>query len=313
MKMKKIIGITLVTILMASFFVGCQLNKEANSQESILITDAFGDQIILNQPATRIISTYSAITENIYALGAGDALIGGGSTEHYPKEATELPSFSYSKDDVEKFIGAKPDVVFFRKVTAAKYSDLISNLNSAGIITIALDNEGFEEYITTIAKVVGKEETAKNMLKEFNDEMKALADRASKIPDEARVSAFFESMEKDYKTPSDQSIIYHGLKMIGVYNVADKDMERNATSTIAEFGDEYLFAQAENIDVYIAQNGRMNQEATVENIRARPGFDVIKAIKEDKILIVDEKVISSPTFRQIIGLQAIYDYVYPQY
>ena len=76
-------------------------------------------------------------------------------------------------------------------------------------------------------------------------------------------------------------------------------MEKNTASTIAHFGEEYLLAQANNIDVYIAQHGAMNKTVTIESIKKRPGFYIIKAIKEDRILIIDEKLISSPTFRQV--------------
>ena len=130
-----------------STFIACNPIGGVKESSGITILDAFGEELYLEEPAKRIISTYSAITENIYALGAGDSLIGGGMTEAYPVEATKLPSFSYSKDDIEKFIAAKPDVIFFRKTIAIKYADLITQLENVGIIVIALDNENFNTFL----------------------------------------------------------------------------------------------------------------------------------------------------------------------
>lgn len=309
--MKKLFILVFGLVLIFSSACSSVSNDINNSE--ITITDAFGKEIYLSKPAGRIISTYSAITENIYALGAGELLIGGGSTEAYPEEAVKLPSFSYSKDDVEKFIAAKPDVVFFRKTIAIKYTDLINNLEKVGIIVIALDNEDFESYINTIAKVVGREETAKTMLDEFKKQLEDLRAKAAKIPEEERVSVFFESAQKDYKTASQKSIVYAGLKLIGVNNVADENMEKGAASTIAHFGEEYLLAEANNIDIYIAQYGAMNRTVNIESIKKRPGFNVIKAIKENQIYIIEEKLISSPTFRQVDGLRQLFEYIYPEY
>lgn len=315
MKKAKKIFVVLMAMLMLMLLAGtaCSADEASPTESTIVIIDAFGEEISLDKPAEKIISTYSAITENIFALGAGDKLIGVGTSEAYPPEALELPVFSYSKDDVEKFIAAKPDVIFFRSSVAKKYEDLITNLNSTGIITIAIDNEGFDEYVMTIAKVVGKEDVAEDMLKEFNDKKKKLEERASKVPENEKVSVFFESRQKEYRTPSSKSIVYVGLQLIGATNIAEENMEKDALSTIAYFGEEYLLQEADSIDVYIAQHGAMNKDASAESIKERPGFDVIKAIKEDEILIIEEKLISSPTFRQLEGLVQIFEYLYPGY
>jgi iron complex transport system substrate-binding protein len=309
---KKIV-FTLIAVIMLLGASSCAAQEQETKDAAITITDAYGEEITLDGPAQAIISTYSAITENLFALGAGDQVIGIGTAEAYPPEALELPSYSYSKDDVEKFIAANPDVIFFREAVATKYEDLVSELEGAGIKVIALQNTDFDNYVTTIAKVVGKEDTAQDMLEDFHAQMDALKARADKIPEEERVGVFFESRAKEYNTASQSSIAYNGLELINVVNVAKENMEKDTTSSIADFGEEYLLAEADNIDVYIAQLGVMNKEVSIESIKSRPGFDVIKAIKDDRIFIVDEKLISSLTFRQIEGLTQVFEYVYPEY
>ena len=309
---KKIIFALLAAVMLLSV-ASCTAKQEQAEEAAITIIDAFGEEITLEEPAQAIISTYSAITENLFALGAGIQVIGIGTSEAYPPEALELPSYSYSKDDVEKFIAAGPDVIFFREAVATKYEDLVAELKGAGITVIALANKNFDEYVTTIAKVVGKEETAEKMLSDFHAQMDALKERADKVPEDERVGVFFESRAKEYNTASETSMAYAGLELINVINVAKENMEKDTTSSIADFGEEYLLAEADNIDVYIAQLGAMNKDVTVESIKARPGFDVIKAVKEDRIFIVEEKLISSLTFRQIEGLTQIFEYIYPGY
>ena len=63
--MKKISALALLCLLL---FMG------AAQADEIRFTDARGKEIVLTQPAERIISLYSAHTENLYALGRENAL-----------------------------------------------------------------------------------------------------------------------------------------------------------------------------------------------------------------------------------------------
>jgi iron complex transport system substrate-binding protein len=124
---------------------------------------------------------------------------------------------------------------------------------------------------------------------------------------------FFESREKDYRTAARGSMAYKTLKLIGVENVAEVDLEEESSSSVADYGVERILEKAEEIDVYIAQEGVMNKGVTVEGITSRPGFDAVKAVRENRVMIVDEKLISSPTFRQLEGAEALFEAIYPEY
>jgi hypothetical protein len=100
-----------------------------------------------------IISLYSAHTENLYALGAGQWLIGAHSTSTYPAEAAALPRFDYNGDP-EALIAAEPDLVLIRPNIARKAPDFISALEKAGVLVVSLypDNfEAFDGYISHLA------------------------------------------------------------------------------------------------------------------------------------------------------------------
>ncbi len=54
----------------------------------------------------------------------------------------------------------------------------------------------------------------------------------------------------------------------------------------------------------------MNQP-TIKMIKHEPGFNVIRAVKEDQIFLVDEKIVSRPTMDLLKGIHAIADILYP--
>ena len=74
------------------------------------VVDQSGRRITVEKPFDRIISLYGAHTENLFAMGAGEQIIGVSPHEDYPAEALRKPVFSYH-DDPEKFLAGRPDLV----------------------------------------------------------------------------------------------------------------------------------------------------------------------------------------------------------
>ncbi|NLA53937.1 MAG: ABC transporter substrate-binding protein, partial [Clostridiales bacterium] len=56
------------------------------------LTDMLGREITLQEPAQRIVALTASDVEILYALGAGDRLVGRGEYCNYPLEALEVPS-----------------------------------------------------------------------------------------------------------------------------------------------------------------------------------------------------------------------------
>jgi iron complex transport system substrate-binding protein len=69
-------------------------------------------------------------------------------------------------------------------------------------------------------------------------------------------------------------------------------------------------SHADKIDVYLAQFGVMNQP-TISLIKNEPGFNAIKAVKNNQIHIIDEMIVSRPSFRLLNGIYEIGLILYP--
>ena len=79
--MKRLISVITAAALMFGM-CGCNVNRDTKEESDALIsfTDDDGRKIELDKPAERIISLYSAHTENLYYLDAQSTLIGGYKT-----------------------------------------------------------------------------------------------------------------------------------------------------------------------------------------------------------------------------------------
>ncbi len=80
---------------------------------TIEVTDDRGETLVLDAPARRVISLSPHLTENLFAIGAGDRLVGVTSFSNYPPAALDIEIIGTYKDfDIERIIELEPDVVF---------------------------------------------------------------------------------------------------------------------------------------------------------------------------------------------------------
>jgi cobalamin transport system substrate-binding protein len=328
-------GMLLISVLMLSIFVLSACGNKAdntknessknnttvasnskndkNKEESqIKFVDDMGKEIVMDKPASKIISLYSAHTENLFALGLNDEIIGVSTSDKYPEEVKEKEAYSY-KDDPEKIIAAQPDLVLIRTMIARTKPEFVEALENAGINVVTLyvsEYNNFDEYIEKLGMLTGKEEVAQEKLKEFHNAIDEVKQNAEKITEKKKV--FFESRMKNYQTATPNSFAGTALTLVGAENIATDLKIPKKSTTVVAYGEEKLLSKANEIDVFVAQKGVMNKTVSVDEIKGRPGFDKIKAIKEDKIYIINEKLISGSTFRYTEGLKQLQEMIYPE-
>src|SRR6266566_2266540 len=116
----------------------CARGEHAPVRGGIAVTDDAGRRVTLAAPARRIVSLLPSFTEILFAIGAGDRLVGRTTWCDYPPEALAVPSVGDGMPpSVEAVAARRPDlVVLYRagpNVTAA------AQLERLGIRTVLLD------------------------------------------------------------------------------------------------------------------------------------------------------------------------------
>lgn len=297
-----------IALIFLMFLCGCTSVQETSG--NILFVDDDGRNITVEAPCERIISLYSAHTENLYALGAGDKMIGGYSTCIYPPEAAKLPMYDYSSDP-EKVIAAEPDLVLIRPFITRKSPDFVKAIENAGIKVVSLYPESLEDfdgYIKKLSMLIGIDPTEK--LDEFHKKLDDIQTHTMVITPKKRV--FFESTDTNIRTVTVDSMAAKAIEFAGAENAAADVKPSSSGSTVAEFGSERVLEIGNEIDIYISQRGAMNSGGNEKTIAARPGFETVKAVREGSVFLINEKIISSPTFRYTTGVKEVARFCYPE-
>lgn len=253
----------------------------------------------------RIISLYAAHTEVLLRLGARDAIIGVSRQESYQGPETEnwLPETYSFQDDVEKFIAASPDLVLVRPQHLAGGKHMAEALERAGIrvwakqVVHASDLYG---YWRELAALVGKEVAAEHMIAGFDRDVARY--RVASEKRVAKPGVFLEAIHREVKTFTPDSIPGRLVELAGGRNIAADALPTTPGVVIAEYGPERLLAKADEIDIFISQQGAMNR-TPLEVITDRDIYQPLAAFKSGRVFKISESVLARPTPSLAEGLK----------
>ena len=135
----------------------------------------------------------------------------------------------------------------------------MEKLREAGITVVSLQPTSVDEifpYWRELGRLSGHQVEAEAMIEQFGAKLATIQESVAKIPKAERPSVYFESIHRKMKTFSPSSIALFALEQAGGRNVATDAMQVRNTN-IAVYSKERILAHAQEIDVFIAQQGRM--------------------------------------------------------
>jgi iron complex transport system substrate-binding protein len=294
-----------IFLILLFFWLMLMLHLPARADSVKSIIDSSGQTISVDKPFTRIISLYSAHTENLCSLGAEELLVGISRSDDYPPSITGKPRFSY-REDPEKFIALQPDLVLVRPMIERSYPQFIDKLKQAGIVVISLQPNGVEEmfdYWENLGILTGNETAAKEMIAAFNSRLQLIQDSLKNVTADQRPKVYFQSIHSKMKTFARDSIGVFVLEQAGGINIA-ADAEQVRGTNIAYLGKEQLLSLGSEIDIFLAQHGTMNP-VNLDIIMKEPGFGAIKAIRNGQVYLIEEALVSRPTLRILDGIEQL--------
>jgi iron complex transport system substrate-binding protein len=169
----------------------------------------------------RIISLSPNITEIIFALGAGDELVGVTTFCNFPPEAAKITKVGGVLDpNYETMVSLTPDVVIVLKSQQQRTVEL----QELGLKTFVVANETLQdvfESITSIGELLGRQKEAASLRADMESCMNAIRDKVAAL-EKRRVAFVFEHSRgtlQDIYVAGKGNFINELLDMAGGYNV----------------------------------------------------------------------------------------------
>lgn len=184
----------------------------------IQVKDYLQRELVLSKPARRIVALSPHIVENLFAVGAGDYIVGAVDYSDYPKEAKSVPRVGViSAFSVEAIVALEPDVVFVWH--SGRGARVLEKLQELGVPTYASDPRTLSDIPRSIrdyGKIIGRSRAAEAQAVAFEKRLAVLQDR---YQNQTPVMTFYQIWDDPIQTLNGDHIVSDVISLCGGVNV----------------------------------------------------------------------------------------------
>jgi iron complex transport system substrate-binding protein len=269
----------------------------------LTLTDDEGTTITLPDEPDAVVSLTPATTELLFALGAGDKLVGRTDFDDYPPEVVEVPAVaSFTGVLIEQVVDLEPDLVIAggNNFTPAGDVDRLRDLGLPVLVVYAPDMAGVLADVLLVGQAVGAESEAESVVGELQariDEVSA----AVAVLERPRV--FYEiGYEPEIYGPAPESFVADMVNLAGG--------EPITTTDPAVFSISLERLVDLNPEVIVLGDAAYGVCPT--NVVIRPGWTQIAAVSDGNVRPVDDIIVTRPGPRIGEGLAALALAIHPE-
>jgi iron complex transport system substrate-binding protein len=263
------------------------------------VRDDLGRTVVVPEKIDRAISLAPSVTEMIFAVGAGDRLVGVTTYCNYPPEATKIEKIGDTQTpNIEKIIALKPQVVFVS--TDSQLEAFSRTLDEQGIAVYVTNPKALEEVFANMKELGDLFRTSERS----ENEVAALAGRASFVrhlanydraatppgPSE-KLRVFVQISNDPLFTIGKDSFLTELVEQAGGVSVT-KDVP-TAYPTLSK-----ETAAALDPDIIILSDSEDNREPN-------DAFKNSKAVRDGRVYRINADIISRPGPRLVDALEQI--------
>ena len=307
-----IFAIIIIIALVVSIYAYTAFQGAPEKFEGGDLVDDLGYSLTLSSPPERIVSLAPSNTEMLFAVGAGDNVVGVTDFCNYPYnfsawiEAGNMSSIgNYYNPSVEPIVALDPDLV----LASTGSLEATENLRTLGYNVLVIEPRNVSFVLRDIV-LIGR---ATNHYNEALDVESALKDR---------IEAVENKVAEATTTPKVYHEIWNGpLMSAGPGTFIDElitlaggeNIFHDATTSWPNTSSEAIIEK--NPDVMFFPNMYMgvgNFYETIETVENRPGWNTITAIKNGAIYEINADIISRSGPRLVDALELIAKMVHPE-
>ncbi|MGB7068988.1 MAG: cobalamin-binding protein [Pyrinomonadaceae bacterium] len=273
--------------------VTCRSNPEVDRTEISafrVVQDDLGRNVQLPVRIERAISLAPSLTESIFAVGAGDKLVGVTTYCNFPSEAQSIQKVSDTQTpNIETIVALRPQVVFVS--TASQLEAFMQTLEERNIAVFVTNSNSLEDVFQSVeqfGELFGTADQAEELVNTLNERLAAIK---TKIAAEPSKSVFLQISKEPLFTAGKDSFLTELVAIAG-----GRSVTAEVPSGYPKLSKETALAL--NPEALILSDSPDNQEPN----------DVFKnspAIRNGRVYRINADIISRPGPRSIDALEEI--------
>jgi iron complex transport system substrate-binding protein len=257
---------------------------------------------ILNRPE-RIVSMAPSCTEILFAVGAGDSVVGVTEYCDYPQEVKDKKDIGeieviggYSTPSFEKIVDLEPDLIVG---AYGNPDDVIYRLIELGYLVYAQHPKNIEEvfaHIKVTGAITNCNENTASLLNELRNRMEEIEEKTESLEEEQRPRVFYNI--GDFFTAGKETF-------------ANETFETAGGKNIAAYKSGYFIMSLEelidkNPQVIICDSGHGGMSIAYDQIVNDERLKDVDAVKNDRVYKIDTNIISRPGPRVVDAVEIVH-------
>ena len=288
-------------LLLVCFLAGvaCKSEIEANRADAPTreVTDDLGRKIKIPLKIERAVSLAPNLTENIFAIGGGNRLIGVTTFCNYPKEAENIRKIGDTMNpNMETIIALRPQIVFVSTASQIEsFTKTLERQNITVFVTNPTDLEGVYRNLYQLGEIFGTEDETRRKVEEMR---RRVADVEARTGNAADVRVFVQISKEPFFTIGSESFLTEIIRRAGGVSVT-----ADVATAYPRFSKETALAlQPEAIILSESE----------DNTEPNEVFKDSPAVKNRRIFKIDADLLSRPSPRVVDALERIAKDLHPE-
>lgn len=259
---------------------------------AVTVQDDTGRSVTLSQPAARIVSLAPHITEQLFAIGAGEKIVGAVEYSDYPEQAQAIPRVGgYSRLDLERILALEPDlVVGWQSGNDARAIERLQGLGVTLYLSEPRRLPDIADGMVRLGALAGVAEQAAQQASAFRERLDALRRQNG---DRKPVTLFYQIWNRPLMTVSGRHLINDVIALCGGRNIfAELDALTPTVSVEAVL--------AADPEVIIASGMGAERPEWLDEWKR---WSQLQAVRNGQLFVIDPNIIQRATPRLLQGAE----------
>jgi iron complex transport system substrate-binding protein len=289
-----------VALIVSAFAFACSSQSESPATTAAMreVVDGAGKRVRVPVRPQRIITLAPNLTEIVYAIGAGDRLVGNTTFCDYPPEAKQITKVGDTlQPNIERIIALRPDVIFIS--TASQLETFTKQLDEHGIavfVTDPHDLDGVFRSVQTLGDLLGQQEQAVKLVNALSTRAAAIEES---VKDRPPVTVFYQVSPSPLWTAGRRSWVTDLIKRAG-----GKSVTAEVEGEWMRYSDEAALASRPEAIIMATSGG--------DKMEVAAALQKSPAVINKRVYGINGDYLSRPGPRLVEGLEQIARVLHPE-
>ena len=271
----------------------------------LTVKDATGKTLTIEKAPERIVSTSPAETEILFALGLAEKIVGVSDYDDYPAEALTKPKVGgVVSPNEEAILAQNPDLVIGGISLDHHVAEKFTSLGLPVYIPHPNSLDEIMQNILTMGAITDRQKQAEEIVAKMKSDIERVSEALKEVPAEEQKKVYIEFSPG--WTVGRGEFMHELITLAKGVNIAADTEGWNQIS-------EEKVLQADP-DVILYAHGVIDDvtgNSLEQIIRSRSGWEKIRAIREQRVIGLEEDLLARPGPRLTQGLIEVAKAIYP--